>query len=103
MREIPWNDLVRPGGVIIEPLGAGIFRLSESVLFADERSFFYLVQGNDRVCLIDGGWGSCADLLDRLPRETTDLVAIATHSHFDHIGHLGAAARRFGHREEGDI
>jgi glyoxylase-like metal-dependent hydrolase (beta-lactamase superfamily II) len=103
MREIPWNDLVRPGGVLIEPLGAGIFRLSESVLLADERSFFYLVHGNDCSCLIDGGWGLCADLLDRLPRETKDLVAIATHSHFDHIGHLSSAACRFGHREEADI
>jgi len=100
MREISWNELVRPGGLVSEPLGSGIFRLSESLLSADERSFFYLVHGNDRSCLIDGGWGFCADLLDRLPRETKDLVAIATHSHFDHIGHLSSAGRRFGHRDE---
>ena len=103
MPEVSWDELVRPSGITIEPLGSSVFRLSETVLSVDERSFFYLVQGDDRSCMIDGGWGFCADLLDRLPREMKDLIAIATHSHFDHIGHLGLAARRFGHREEGDV
>jgi glyoxylase-like metal-dependent hydrolase (beta-lactamase superfamily II) len=103
MREISWSILVRPGGVIIEPLGSGIFRLSESVLAADERSYFYLVHGDESSCLIDGGWGFCADLLDRLPGQANDLIAIATHSHYDHIGHLSVATRRFGHRDEAHV
>src|SRR5262245_13030548 len=103
MREISWNELVRPGGVIVEPLGFGIFRLSESVLSADERSYFYLVHGNESSCMIDGGWGFCVNLLDWLPDETKNLIAIATHSHFDHIGHLSVATRRFGHHEEAHI
>jgi glyoxylase-like metal-dependent hydrolase (beta-lactamase superfamily II) len=103
MREIPWDVLVRPGGVIIEPLGSGIFRLSESVLSLDERSYFYLVHGDESSCMIDGGWGFCVNLLDCLPDETKNLIAIATHSHYDHIGHLGVATRRFGHREEAHI
>jgi glyoxylase-like metal-dependent hydrolase (beta-lactamase superfamily II) len=103
MRKIAWDVLVRPGGLIVERLGSGIFRLSESVLSADERSCFYLVRGNASSCMIDGGWGFCADPLDWLPGETTSLIAIATHSHYDHIGHLSVAKRRFGHREEAPI
>src|SRR5262245_57503161 len=103
MRKIPWDALVRPGGLILERLGSGIFRLSESVLSADERSCFYLVQGGESSCMIDGGWGFCADPLDWLPGEMTNLIAIATHSHYDHIGHLSVARRRFGHREEAHV
>ena len=103
MRKISWDVLVRPGGLIIEPLGSGIFRLSESVLSAGERSCFYLVHGDESSCMIDGGWGFCANLLEQLSGEVTDLIAIATHSHYDHIGHLSMARRRFGHREEAHI
>jgi glyoxylase-like metal-dependent hydrolase (beta-lactamase superfamily II) len=103
MRDISWNDLVRPGGIMIEPLGHGIFRLSETVLAPGERSNFYLVQGDEASCMIDGGWGFCVNLLDWLPQPTKTLIAIGTHSHYDHIGHLSVATRRFGHREEAYI
>lgn len=103
MNEARWIDLLGPGGVIVEPLGSGIFRLSESLLAPPERSFFYLVQGAKTSCLIDGGWGLCTDLLARLPSGTRNLAAIATHSHYDHIGHLGVVTRRYGHEAEADV
>src|SRR4051794_33323691 len=103
MEQARWIDLVAPGGLIVEPLGSGIFRLSESMLAPAERSFFYLVQGAKVSCLIDGGWGLCDDLLTRLPSGTKNLTAIATHSHYDHIGHLSVARRRYGHQAEADV
>jgi glyoxylase-like metal-dependent hydrolase (beta-lactamase superfamily II) len=86
--------------LLVEDMGAGILRLSEPMLQESERSFFYLITGGQRYCLIDGGWGLGPGLPDRwLP----SLIAVATHSHFDHIGHLYQAATRLGHSAEAAI
>lgn len=86
--------------VIVEDMGAGILRLSEAPLLPDERSFFYLITGGAQTCLIDGGWG----LGTALPEELLPgLIAVATHSHFDHIGHLHRAAIRLAHAAEAAI
>lgn len=100
---LSWNELVRPDGIVVEPLGSGIFRFSELALIQQERSNFYLVQGAERSCLIDGGWGLCSDLHDHFPAGTTTLVAVGTHSHYDHIGYLNIAKHRLGHRAEAHI
>lgn len=87
-------------GLLVEDMGADILRLSESMLQESERSFFYLIRGDQHSCLIDGGWGLGAGLPDHwLP----DLIAVATHSHFDHIGHLYQATTRLGHPAEAAI
>ncbi|MDP3896836.1 MAG: MBL fold metallo-hydrolase [Mesorhizobium sp.] len=99
-----WSDLVGDeSGLAVEVLGHGVFRLSERVVSLPERSYFYLVEGDGRDCLIDGGWGFAASLdgLRRDPRRP--LVAVATHSHFDHIGALHLAERRYGHGAEAAV
>lgn len=99
-RMVTWNRLAETGAVRAEPLGPGLWRLSEPALLKAERSFFHLVAGRDRACLIDGGWGLGAL---SLPTGDLPLIAVATHSHFDHIGHLHRIPIRLGHRAEAGV
>ncbi len=99
-----WHDLVGGAdGLVAEPVVPGVTRLSEKIVSDAERSFFYLVEGKNADCLIDGGWGFCTTLggLRRDPEKP--LIGIATHSHFDHIGLLHLADRRLGHATEAAI
>jgi glyoxylase-like metal-dependent hydrolase (beta-lactamase superfamily II) len=102
---IAWPTLVGRGEILAEPLGPGLLRLSESALCPEERSFFYLVEGDRRRCLIDGGWGIGADPAAVLgtSRAGPGLLAVATHSHYDHIGHLHRVVERLGHAAEAAI
>jgi glyoxylase-like metal-dependent hydrolase (beta-lactamase superfamily II) len=103
MDTVRWSELVERGRLIVESIGDGIFRLTEQVLALSERSCFYLVQGDDIACMIDGGWGFCADIPAALPTNGLKLIAAATHSHYDHIGCLHVADERLGHRLEAEI
>jgi glyoxylase-like metal-dependent hydrolase (beta-lactamase superfamily II) len=98
-----WQDLVGAGNLVAIEIEPGVLRLTEGIVSEAERSFFYLVQGNDTDCLIDGGWGFCTDLGDIRRDTERPLVAIATHSHFDHIGLLHLAKRRYAHPAEASI
>lgn len=99
-----WPDLCAARGALIaEPVADGLVRLSERVVAPGERSFFYLLEGRDRDCLIDGGWGFCGSPAE-LPRDPAKpLVAVATHSHFDHIGMLHLVGERAGHAAEAAV
>lgn len=88
--------------LLVHGLGNGIWRLSEPTLSQGERSFFYLVAGAQGLALIDGGWGLGAGLPPDLARRA-DLTAVATHSHFDHIGHLHEVSRRLAHPAEAAV
>ncbi len=102
---VAWPVLAGRGEILVEPLGPGLLRLSESALCPEERSFFYLVEGDRRRCLIDGGWGIGAGLTAApgIPPAGAGLLAVATHSHYDHIGHLHLVAERLGHAAEAAI
>jgi len=92
-----------PMSLLIEPVAKGVTRFSETQLAPCERGFFYLVEGEARDCLIDAGWG-LGWSLDDLPRNgTKPLVAVATHSHFDHIGGLHLVRERYGHGAEAAV
>ncbi len=80
---------------------SAITRLGERAIAEAERSCFYLIEGRDRDVLIDGGWGLATDLEDI--RKAKPLAAVATHSHFDHIGALHLAETRIGHAAEADV
>jgi glyoxylase-like metal-dependent hydrolase (beta-lactamase superfamily II) len=99
-----WQDLVGDeAGLIVDALAPGVLRLSEAIVSEQERSYFYLLLGRDADCLIDGGWGFCSSLGTLRPDASKPLLAIATHSHFDHIGLLHLAAKRFGHPAEAAV
>ncbi len=96
-----WTSLVGNGeSLIVEPLAAGVTRLSETAVSLAERSFFYLIQGSELDCLVDGGWGFCRSLDTIRADPRKPLVAIGTHSHFDHIGALHLAQKCYGHASE---
>ena len=90
-------------GLAVEEIAPGVKRLSETALLPDERSFFYLLEDTGLDCLIDGGWGFCSSLDSLRSDPEKPLVAIATHSHFDHIGMLHLAGKRYGHPAEAAI
>lgn len=106
---IAWNDFVgAQGGAVAEPVAERIWRLSEPALAADCRSFFYLLDMPEALVLIDGGWGLVRSRIDLLgggarSQDGRPLVAIATHSHSDHIGALHLAQRRYGHPVEAAV
>lgn len=98
-----WTDLVDADGLNATKIAPGILRLTEAVVSEAERSFFYLVEGEEADCLIDGGWGFGTTLDAFRADPEKPLFAIATHSHFDHIGLLHLAGKRYGHRAEAAI
>ena len=67
------------------------------------RCNIWLVRGRDRDMLIDSGMGMCSlrgaieDLLEK------PVLAVASHSHFDHIGSHHEFAERIAHAGEADI
>ena len=67
------------------------------------RCNIWLVRGRERDMLIDSGMGMCslrdaiADLLEK------PVLAVASHSHFDHIGSHHEFAERVAHAGEADI
>ena len=102
-RTAQWSALRSAGKLIAESLGNGVTRLSEQIVSPEERSFFYLIQGSERDCLIDGGWGLAPDIDAARQSSSKPLVAIASHSHFDHIGFLHLAEARYGHEAEASV
>jgi glyoxylase-like metal-dependent hydrolase (beta-lactamase superfamily II) len=104
MIEVNWYTLLADSSMLIaELIAPGVTRLSERVLALEDRSFFYLLEGDERDCVIDGGWGFCRSLDTVRSRPEKPLIAVATHSHFDHIGLLHLARERFGHAAEEDV
>ncbi len=90
-------------GLVTEQLTANVTRFCEALICPDERSYFYLVEGREIDCLIDSGWGLGWSLAD-LPRDAVKpLIAVATHSHYDHIGRFFEATERLGHQTEAEL
>jgi glyoxylase-like metal-dependent hydrolase (beta-lactamase superfamily II) len=92
----------RTTALVSQRVAPKVLRLSEAALLPAERGFFHLLSGDDCDVLIDGGWG-CGTLDAVRPDPAKPLIAIATHSHVDHIGLLHQAARRFGHAAEAGV
>lgn len=99
-----WEDLIDvPPGLLTSQVAPGVLRLCDGIVAITERSFFYLVLGRDADCLIDGGWGFSSSLDSLRPDPDKPLIAIASHSHSDHIGLLHLAGRRYAHAAEAAI
>ncbi len=84
-------------------VGDGVVAIWEPHVKQFYRCNIWLVRGRDRDLLIDTGLGvrplraAIAALLER------PVVALATHSHFDHIGGHHEFADRLAHAAEADI
>lgn len=83
-----------------ERVDDGITRLWEPHVIRVEQCNIWHVRGRDRDLLIDTGMGvasltqAARDLFER------PLVALATHTHIDHVGSLHEFAERIVHRAE---
>lgn len=99
-----WERLIRGPEVLLgEQIASGVTRFSEAILNPEDRSYFYLMEGRERDCLIDGGWGFCNSLDAVRGKPEKPLISIATHSHFDHIGMLHLVDLRLGHASEASV
>lgn len=95
----PYDD----GVVRLEDHGGGIWRIEE--LYADPaaRGAIWVVDGRDRRLVIDAGWG-LVPLRERLPALfDRPILAVASHTHFDHIGGMHQFAERLVHPLEAHI
>src|SRR5215469_7197512 len=83
----------------------GLFRITEPHVHSYVRANAWLVRGTSSQVLVDAGLGIASltaaladdDLLDR------PVIAVATHSHFDHFGGLAEFAIRAAHPDDGDL
>lgn len=90
-------------GLLGAEVAPGLWRLADRRVAAEERSYFYLLTGDDGALLIDGGWGLDPVVADLPVDPGTPLTALATHSHFDHIGALADIAERWGPAQEAPV
>ncbi len=94
----------RDDGVIrVEDHGDGVWRIEELFALPYCRGAIWVVDGLDRRLVLDAGWGLVP--LDRCLPELFDrpIVAVASHTHFDHIGGLHRFADRMVHPLEAPI
>lgn len=95
---------VRDDGVIrVESHGDGVWRIEELYARPYCRGAIWVIDGRDRRLVLDAGWGLAP--LDRRVPELFDrpAVAVASHTHFDHIGGLHLFAERLVHPAEAPI
>jgi len=87
----------------ISEVADGVLRVTEPYVNAYVRANAWLISGSTKMLLVDAGLGIGSlrdELRDRLDRP---VVAIATHSHFDHFGGLGEFEDRAANRDDGDV
>lgn len=94
----------RDDGVIrVEAHGDGVWRIEELYARPYCRGAIWVVDGRDRRLVLDAGWGLVA-LDERVPELfERPTIAIASHTHFDHIGGLHLFAERLVHPAEAAI
>jgi len=86
-----------------ERLANGVTRIWEHRIKADFGANIWLVEGRDHNLLIDAGFG-LASLRKGIPfLEDKPVIAVASHSHCDHIGSLHEFADCRIHAAEADI
>jgi glyoxylase-like metal-dependent hydrolase (beta-lactamase superfamily II) len=79
----------------------GVTRLWEPHVHPLEQANFWHVRGRDRDLLIDSGMG-IVPLRDSFPDlfESREIIALATHTHIDHIGAIHEFEHRWVHPAE---
>jgi len=84
-------------------VGDGVTYICEPYVKQFYRCNIWLVRGRDKYMLIDSGMGvaSLRHVVAGVTQST--CVAVASHTHFDHIGSHHEFAERFVHKEEAGI
>jgi glyoxylase-like metal-dependent hydrolase (beta-lactamase superfamily II) len=81
----------------------GIIRITEPHVHPYVRANAWLIRGSATHVLVDAGLG-IGRLADELaPHLDRPVIAVATHSHFDHFGGLAEFADRAAHRDDGEV
>ena len=81
-------------------LADGVTWIYEPFVKLFYRCNIWHVRGRDRDLLVDSGWG-VVGLREHVPLLTKrPLIAVASHTHFDHIGGHHEFAERWVHRAE---
>jgi glyoxylase-like metal-dependent hydrolase (beta-lactamase superfamily II) len=96
---------VAPAWFEISEVGDGIYRVTEPHVHPYVRANAWLVRGTSSHMLVDTGLGvgSLATELAGVGLLDRPVVAVATHSHFDHFGGLAEFAVRAAHPDDGDL
>ena len=91
------------GWFATERLPDGVTRIWEHHIKPDFGANIWLVEGRDHKLLIDGGFGlsSLREHVSELGDES--VIAVASHSHCDHIGSLHEFADCRIHAAEADV
>ncbi len=84
-------------------VGEGVTFIAEPHILEFYRCNIWHVRGRDRDLLVDSGMG-VVSLREQVPLVTEKpLVAVASHTHFDHVGCHHEFADRWVHRDEAGI
>lgn len=94
---------VAPRWFDVAEAGDGIVRITEPYVHAYVRANAWLVRGTAAHLLVDTGLGIGSLAAELGGRLGCPVIAVATHSHFDHFGGLGEFADRAAHRADGDV
>lgn len=94
----------RDDGVIrVEDHGDGVWRIEELFALPYCRGAIWVIDGGDRRLVLDAGWG-LAPLQDHVPELfERPVTALASHTHFDHVGGLHRFSERLVHPAEAAI
>lgn len=98
------NAMAGQGWFAVADLGGGLFRIHEPHVHKFFRANIFLLHGRDADLLIDFGMGlrPLAPLVAWLS-SGAPLIAVATHSHADHIGGFHEFANRRAHSSEASV
>jgi glyoxylase-like metal-dependent hydrolase (beta-lactamase superfamily II) len=86
----------------VDELGDSVFRISEPHVHELISSNSFLVLGRDRDLIIDSGLGIAPlrPVIDRYRSAAHPIIAVATHSHYDHVGSMPEFDQRLIHPAE---
>jgi glyoxylase-like metal-dependent hydrolase (beta-lactamase superfamily II) len=87
----------------VRPLDDGVTWIDEPHIREFYRCNIWHLRGRNRDLLVDSGWG-VVSLREQIPLVTErPLVAVASHTHFDHIAGQHEFVELWVHRAEADI
>jgi glyoxylase-like metal-dependent hydrolase (beta-lactamase superfamily II) len=94
---------VAPRWFEVSEVDDGVVRITEPYVHPYVRANAWLIRGSTTHLLVDAGLG-VGRLRDELDEHLDrPVIAVATHSHFDHFGGLGEFAERAAHAADGDV